>query len=148
MATNGNDWQFPLHLFLNHHSYLYQIIFLLWSICQKVPKSINANRKLNLLDYTPRDYAGTIHFHMNGSLHKMTGISISNQYPGPHKAHCAACNSTFKIDWGVILSIKQYEVAKSIKNLEGYKRLSFVKRLQFTEKSILHYVVDNAQNFI
>ena len=61
----------------------------------------------------PRDYAGTIHFHMNGSLHKMTGISISNQYPGPHKAHCAACNSTFKIDWGVILSIKQYEVAKS-----------------------------------
>ena len=68
-------------------------------------------RKLNLLDY-----AGTIHFHMNGSLHKMTGISISNQYPGPHKAHCAACNSTFKIDWGVILSIKQYEVAKSIKN--------------------------------
>ena len=74
---------------------------------------------------------------MNESLHKMTGISISNQYPGPHKAHCAACNSTFKIDWGVILSIKQYEVAKSIKNLEGYKRLSFFRRLQFTEKSTL-----------
>ena len=96
----------------------------------------------------PRDYAGTIYFRMNGSLHKMTGISISNQYPGPHKAHCAACNSTFKIDWGVILSRKQYEVAKSIKNLEGYKQISFVRRLQFTEKSILHYVVDNAQNFI
>ena len=29
----------------------------------------------------PQDYAGTIHFHMNGSLHKMTGISISNQDP-------------------------------------------------------------------
>ena len=87
----------------------------------------------------PRDYAGTIHFHMNGSLHKMTGISISNQYPGPHKAHCAAC--TFKIDWGVILSIKQYEVAKSIKNLEEYKRLSFVRRLQFTEKIILAEVI-------
>ena len=106
-------------------------------------------RKLNLLDYapgiTPEQY---IFIFMNESLHKMTGISISNQYPGPHKAHCAACNSTFKIDWGVILSIKQYEVAKGIKYLEGYKRLSFARRLQFTENSILHYVVDNAQNFI
>ena len=51
-------------------------------------------------------------------------IYLKPVHQDPHKAHCAACNSTFQIDWGGIESIKQHEgVKKHKKNVEGYKRL-------------------------